>query len=701
MQYASATGTGSFGANAGQLVALPAIELAPGQYFLLQLAGGSNGEPLPTPDATGTINMAGASGKVALVDGTDGLGCNGGSTPCSDAQLARILDLVGYGSANFFEGTAAAPTLSNTTAGFRRADGCVDTNDNAADFVTGAPTPRNTSSPLSPCDQEPGDPVDPIEPEPEEPLSARIHEIQGDGLGSPLLGSLVVTEGIVTARRSIGYFIQSAPGEDLAPDMFVGRLGRYQGMRVSVQAARVTGPTNRFGDFYITLPDVPRPFREPGIAVLDTVPIPPGLSIPSWDRNPERLRVESTGLADGTPLFVDVGYVVENLTGVMYFDRDDFTLLLGELPDLEIARRGLIPAALPPSAHDEISIVSFNIENLSGGANVPATRRDKLSQVFCTFLDTPDVVGLIEIANLATLERLATAINDDEFGHCPRSPEYQAHLLSGSGSQRLGYLVSTRETSAGEPRVDVVTVTELALDELLMAPDGSTNSGPLFDRPPLLLQAHVYGPNAQRQPINVLLTHSLSLLAARNLASRTDAWETQGNRSRGKRLAQALRLAELSSTVQLQAPDKPYFLIGDFNAFEFSDGYVDVLGIVSGDRAPADEVLVHGESPLSTPLHNLTFTLPEALRYSYVFQGSAQNLDHMLVNDAVFDVGAVEFSPVRLNSDFAADNAETEVVPMGTSDHDPLALRLAVDRFNVASFTWRVIGRPVWWPIRR
>ena len=64
IQYASATGTGNFGANTGLRVALPDSVLAPGQYFLIALAGGSNGVPLPPADANGTINMAGASGKV-------------------------------------------------------------------------------------------------------------------------------------------------------------------------------------------------------------------------------------------------------------------------------------------------------------------------------------------------------------------------------------------------------------------------------------------------------------------------------------------------------------------------------------------------------------------------------------------------------------------------------------------------------------
>lgn len=153
IQYASATGTGNFGANSGQLTELPDVTLAPGQYYLIQQAGGTNGVPLPTADLVDPtpINMAAGAGKVALVTGATSLGCNGGSVPCSQEQLARIVDLVGYGSANFFEGSGAAPTLSNTTAAFRTANGCNDTDDNAADFSAGAPAPRNTSTPLNSC----------------------------------------------------------------------------------------------------------------------------------------------------------------------------------------------------------------------------------------------------------------------------------------------------------------------------------------------------------------------------------------------------------------------------------------------------------------------------------------------------------------------------------------------------------------------
>jgi predicted extracellular nuclease len=147
IQYASATGTGNFGSNP---IALLSGTLQPGQYYLVQLAGGTNGVALPTPDATGTVNMSGTGGKVALVTSTSGLACNGGSTACTPAQLALIKDLVGWDGANFFE-TTAAPATTNTTSIFRAGSGCTETDNNGADFTAAAPAPRNTASPFHPC----------------------------------------------------------------------------------------------------------------------------------------------------------------------------------------------------------------------------------------------------------------------------------------------------------------------------------------------------------------------------------------------------------------------------------------------------------------------------------------------------------------------------------------------------------------------
>ncbi|HUG06120.1 MAG TPA: ExeM/NucH family extracellular endonuclease [Candidatus Limnocylindria bacterium] len=155
IQYASATGAGNFGSSSTQLTELSGV-LGPGQYLLIQAAAGAGGTVALSPDIIDAtpIALAAGAGKVALVNTTTPLACNGGSTACTSAALATIVDLVGYGNANFFEGASSAPTLSNTTAALRGAEGCFDTDNNGADFTAASPAPRNRLSPTHSCDSD-------------------------------------------------------------------------------------------------------------------------------------------------------------------------------------------------------------------------------------------------------------------------------------------------------------------------------------------------------------------------------------------------------------------------------------------------------------------------------------------------------------------------------------------------------------------
>jgi predicted extracellular nuclease len=135
IQYASSAGTTWQKTNLNG-------SLAPGQYYLIQEAAGAGGSvDLPTPDASGSIAMSASSGKVALVNTQTALS---GSCP------AGLVDLIGYGTANCYEGMAA-PGLSNITADLRASNGCIDTDNNSADFSAGPPDPRNTASDVHEC----------------------------------------------------------------------------------------------------------------------------------------------------------------------------------------------------------------------------------------------------------------------------------------------------------------------------------------------------------------------------------------------------------------------------------------------------------------------------------------------------------------------------------------------------------------------
>ncbi|WP_296132720.1 ExeM/NucH family extracellular endonuclease [uncultured Corynebacterium sp.] len=207
--------------------------LPAGGHFLIQEGGGGNGEPLPTPDAEGSLNMSGSKGSVKLYD----------------AAGAEV-DVVGYGKASISEG-APAPSLSNTTSAQRNAAGA-DTDDNSADFSTGDPTPKSaggdTTTPESPAPEPQPDPVEPG-------ATVTIPEIQGTGAESPLKGQNVTTQGVVTAvwqgEKSLNGFTIQTPGTgDSAPAeaseavfVYTGGTGFYPKIGESVE---VTGSVDEY-----------------------------------------------------------------------------------------------------------------------------------------------------------------------------------------------------------------------------------------------------------------------------------------------------------------------------------------------------------------------------------------------------------------------------------------------------------------------
>jgi hypothetical protein len=148
IHYQSANG--SWPAMSTNILVFDGGVIAPGGYFLVQMAsGGDAGVPLPTPDKTGTLAMSSTSGKVVLANSTAPLSSDGG------CPVGPVVDFVAYGSTNCAE-TTPAPVLSNTTAALRNEQSgtqlaCFDTNDNSADFVSGPPAPRNSASPANVC----------------------------------------------------------------------------------------------------------------------------------------------------------------------------------------------------------------------------------------------------------------------------------------------------------------------------------------------------------------------------------------------------------------------------------------------------------------------------------------------------------------------------------------------------------------------
>ncbi len=153
VQYASANGT------TWASTTLPNFMLMPGKYYLIQEAVGATPSlSLPTPDLNGIgaassptnglgLALSGSNGKLILVSSTT-------LETTADPVGAQIIDKVAYGitSTSGFEGTG--PTgiaLTSTTAVLRNVNGCSDANNNATDFTTALPAPRNNATAANVC----------------------------------------------------------------------------------------------------------------------------------------------------------------------------------------------------------------------------------------------------------------------------------------------------------------------------------------------------------------------------------------------------------------------------------------------------------------------------------------------------------------------------------------------------------------------
>jgi len=140
IQYASSTGAFT------QYNNLPNISLAPGQTYLIQQGSDGLGGLInlinPNLIVSVLLNFNGSPAVgvgvgLALTSGKVALASN--ATQVTGPTAANVLDFVGYGLANQYEGAGAAPspTILNSIT---RTNG--DTNNNNVDFTITLPTPQ-------------------------------------------------------------------------------------------------------------------------------------------------------------------------------------------------------------------------------------------------------------------------------------------------------------------------------------------------------------------------------------------------------------------------------------------------------------------------------------------------------------------------------------------------------------------------------
>lgn len=636
-----------------------------------------NGDTTPEPNETFFVNITGVTG--ANSGDVQGLG----TITNDDVVLTPIHTIQGAGSASPLATQIVMTTgivtgiKSGSSGGFfmQEPDATVDADPNTSEGIfvfTGASLPAAAA--IGNLVQVTGTVQEFVFSS--DPNSPPITEISGSpttsvlSTGNPLPAPITLTAAETTATSETTNPLDS--------------LEEFEGMRVTVPSMTVVAPTqgtinepnatvSSNGVFYGVVTGVARPFREPGVNISN--PLPPGspANVPRFDENPERLRVDSDGQPGTTLVDVNAGTLLSNVTGPLDYSFRTYTIL----PDTTIVpgtQPGAVPVPIPLA--NELTIASFNMERFFDTANDPNTsdpvltqvafdkRLDKASRIIRTVQRYPDVIGVEEMENLTTLQAVAAKINADaqSIDGLP-NPNYVAYLVEGNdvGGIDNGFLVK-------ESRVTTVSVVQFNKTETFTNPN-TGGQETLNDRPPLVLRATAPRPAGGTFAFTVIVNHLRSLSGVDDDTTPNGAG-TQGSRIRAKRKAQAESLANLIQSFQTADATERIITVGDMNAFQFNDGYVDVIGTVKGTPSPDDQTVVPGDGvDLVNPnLTDLVDTLPPDQRYSFTFDGNAQVLDHIIVNDDALAV-TNRFAYARDDADFAVKNYEL-ANELRLSDHD-------------------------------
>lgn len=596
------------------------------------------------------------------------------------------------------------------------------------------------------------------------PIAAEIWQINGNGQPAALLGKSVLTHGnVVTAVGPLGFTMQTPDARadadpltsngvyvftDSTPTVQVGnvvdvaaRVDDYYGltelknasvtvrdrrarlpravvfghrtpstdpnrlscgatnfqcfmsMRVRIDHGMINTGNKRFStapyaEVSITA-NGHRSLRQPG--VVFGVPVPDGVDLPNWSGNPEVFKMNTADFGAvplDTPFNAGSRFRAE---GVISYDFGAYTFIPTEF---KLTHAAPIPRPVSPTPLLALRIGAFNMERFcdsvfdtvytcSGGSKEPtpdevALKTRRLSSYVGSVLELPDVLSVEEVETLPVLQGLAQQIEDD-YGVA-----YDAYLLPGHDPSgiNVGFLVR-------RGRVQVLSVNQLAAAETW---DDDGHAAFIHDHPPLLLTAQ-----AGRMRFQVIAVH---MKARQNV----DDSGADAARDRQKRFLQAKSLATQVQSLQKASPTTPLMVVGDFNAYQFSDGWVDLVNLIAGRYDDSQNLLKLGGNIVRPALWNAVDSVPSDDRYSFLYtqnfgeiQGytkagsgnpgrtvpTFQVLDHALLNVPArlrflrMQYGRANLdAPVQTMDDAADATDWTRAI--GVSDHDGFVVDLFV-----------------------
>jgi predicted extracellular nuclease len=473
------------------------------------------------------------------------------------------------------------------------------------------------------------------------------------GSGGRIPPSTVIEDDVVGSVETSGVFDPANDGIDFYESL--------EGMLVQVNDAVAVGPWRSFGSNR----EIPVVGDNGAAASLRTnrggVVIQPG------DFNPERIILNDLIAGGPTLPPVSVGDSFPGATiGVMDYSFGNFKLQVITLAS--VAFSGLARETTQSPVDGELAVATFNVENLS--PNDPQTKFDELADLIVNNLQAPDIVALEEMqdndgtsggtgspvvdANV-TFDRLIAAIvtaGGPTYDYQQINPVDDAEGGAPGGNIRVGFLFRTDRglSFVDRPGGDSVTpttvlgsgpTTRLSLSPGRVDPLDSAWSTPEGTRRSLAGEFTFAG-----HTVFVIANHWKSKSGDQPLFGR---FQPPFLTTEAQRILQAQSINDFVDSLLAADPNAKVIVLGDLNDFQFSTALATLKGSV---------------------LTDLIETLLPEERYSYVFDGNSQTLDHILATGSLLAPPIEhEYDVVHVNSEFWDQ----------VSDHEPQVARFCLD----------------------
>ncbi len=321
---------------------------------------------------------------------------------------------------------------------------------------------------------------------------------------------------------------------------------------------------------------------------------------------------------DSQEKVVAVGDSVSGLVGVLTYSFGSYKI--EPTTDYLVQNQPVSSPELPAFDEGYFRVMSWNVENLFDFVvphpsspplpKVSEYKRD-ISRVAQTIeaAGFPTVIGFQEVENIDILEDVAADPLLEGYG-------YVAALIEGTDSRGIdvGYLVR------GDQAQIINTVQYPA-------------PGNITSRPPLMIEIQLKESDTSLYLLNNHFT---------SMSGGEEATEPRRN-------AQAAWNAQIVSDLEKENPTGLIVVMGDLNSY-------------------------YGSLPLQTleesGLINVFDWLEEDERYTYVYQGASQVLDHILLNETL-ETYLVDVDVLHCNADYPLPYSDDEGF-IHKSDHDPV-----------------------------